>query len=56
MEDFFQDFPLFVEVSISVKTLDAKRLDQPCKVLLSMENMGINPGKPYKLMEDIQLS
>ncbi|KAI8579649.1 hypothetical protein K450DRAFT_240805 [Umbelopsis ramanniana AG] len=58
MEDFFQQFPLFVEVTIHVKTLDTKRLSpqQPCKVLLSMENMGINATKPYRLMEEIHLS
>lgn len=58
MEDFFQQFPLFVEVTIHVKTLDTKRLSpqQHCKVLLSMENMGINASKPYRLMEEIQLS
>ncbi|KAG2172655.1 hypothetical protein INT43_000002 [Umbelopsis isabellina] len=59
MEDFFQDFPLFVEVSINVKTLDNKRSEhhhqQHCKVLVSMENMGINPGKPYRFLEDIHL-
>lgn len=56
MEDFFQQFPLFVEVSINVKTHDSKRANQHCNMLLSMENMGMNPGKPYNLMEDIQLS
>lgn len=53
MEEFFQQFPLFVEITIHTTTQHAE--NEKCILALSMENVTVNPGNPYKLMDSIQL-
>ncbi|KAI8083076.1 uncharacterized protein BX664DRAFT_267896 [Halteromyces radiatus] len=47
MEDLFQQFPLFVEFFVYTTSSDAPST----QLLLIVENVTINPGNPYKLME-----
>ncbi|KAI8366645.1 uncharacterized protein BYT42DRAFT_138027 [Radiomyces spectabilis] len=64
MEGFFQQFPLFVEIAISTMARNTNDRtanvsydgDLTVQLLLSFENMTINAGDPYKIMEDVQLS
>jgi hypothetical protein len=51
MEDFFQQFPLFVEILIYV----TQQEDNDLNLLLVAENTTLNPGDPYKIMENIQI-
>ncbi|KAI8878658.1 hypothetical protein K501DRAFT_195295 [Backusella circina FSU 941] len=51
MEDFFQQFPLFVEIVIYALPLPLTNLTEVCLVV---ENSTMNPGQPYVLMESIQ--
>ncbi|KAI9499602.1 hypothetical protein BDB00DRAFT_753221 [Zychaea mexicana] len=67
MEEFFQQFPLFVEVIIrtssSPSTSLSKNDDDEISnsdtssysntVLLEVENVTVNPGNPYRIMEHI---
>jgi hypothetical protein len=58
MEDFFQQFPLFVEIIIYTMPRDsisADQFDDDVKLLLSIENITLNPSDPYHIMEDVQL-
>jgi hypothetical protein len=55
MEDFFQQFPLFVEILIYVTQQDDMLHDNDLSLLLVAENTTLNPGDPYKMMEHIQL-
>lgn len=56
MEDFFQQFPLFVEILIYVtQQEDIITHDNDLNLLLVAENTTLNPGDPYKIMENIQL-
>lgn len=54
MEDFFQQFPLFVEIIIYV-TQQNDTTNNEINFLIVSENTTLNPGDPYKLMEYIQL-
>ena len=61
MEDFFQQFPLFVEVMIYtmggdninnnniINTMD----NNTTELLLTVENAIINPENPYRIMDEI---
>lgn len=57
MEELFQQFPLFVE--FHVYTLSSpplhlpKATDPTTQLLLVVENVTINPGNPYKIMEEL---
>ncbi|KAI8974936.1 hypothetical protein BDB01DRAFT_702146, partial [Pilobolus umbonatus] len=58
MEDFFQQFPLFVEIIMYV--LPTQRLhyhhhieQENIQLLLVFENSTLNPGNPYTIMESI---
>jgi hypothetical protein len=51
MEDFFQQFPLFVEIVMYALPSTCSDLTQVCLVV---ENSTMNPGQPYALMESIQ--
>ncbi|KAK4512926.1 uncharacterized protein ATC70_003636 [Mucor velutinosus] len=53
MEDFFQQFPLFVEILIYAT--QEENTDKDINFLLITENTSLNPGDPYKIMENIQL-
>lgn len=54
MEDFFQQFPLFVEI-IAYATQDDNTMDDNDNInfLLVVENTTLNPGDPYKVMDNI---
>ncbi|CEP11180.1 hypothetical protein [Parasitella parasitica] len=52
MEDFFQQFPLFVEILIYATQ---ENNDKDIDFLLITENTSLNPGDPYKIMENFQL-
>lgn len=49
MEEFFQQFPLFFEIIIrtTISPADSSQL------LLMVENATVNPGNPYRLMEQL---
>ncbi|KAI7876997.1 hypothetical protein K492DRAFT_134616, partial [Lichtheimia hyalospora FSU 10163] len=56
MEEFFQQFPLFVEITIHTAhntVIPQDTQTDRCILLLSMENVTVNPGNPYKLMDYI---
>lgn len=57
MEDFFQQFPLFVEIIIYTmpkeSTIQAE--DDIVELLLSVENITVNPSDPYQIKQDISL-
>ncbi|KAI9245524.1 hypothetical protein BDA99DRAFT_609835 [Phascolomyces articulosus] len=61
MEEFFQQFPLFVEVII--RTGSSSTIDDDINtnnnnnniVLLEVENVTVNPGNPYRIMEHISI-
>lgn len=53
MEDFFQQFPLFVEILIYAT--QEENTEKDLNFLLITENTSLNPGDPYKIMENIQL-
>ncbi|KAI8992067.1 hypothetical protein BDF20DRAFT_832052 [Mycotypha africana] len=59
MEDFFQQFPLFVEIIIDIMPRDysSQRFTgcDDVEVLLSLENITINPSEPYYIKESIPL-
>jgi hypothetical protein len=57
MEDFFQQFPLFVEIVVYVTQQDETQVSDNNEInfLIVFENTTLNPGDPYKLMEYIQL-
>lgn len=58
MEEFFQQFPLFVEVIIrtgsatTIMNNDNNNSNNNI-VLLEVENVTVNPGAPYRIMEHI---
>ncbi|RUS13070.1 hypothetical protein BC937DRAFT_86391 [Endogone sp. FLAS-F59071] len=52
MDDFFQQFPLFVEVIIRVKPTETK-LSPSTHLLLTVENAGFNPDRPFMMLEEI---
>ncbi|KAI8137570.1 hypothetical protein BJV82DRAFT_634859 [Fennellomyces sp. T-0311] len=53
MEEFFQQFPLFVEVIIRTTSQDDDLCNSSSKntILLEVENVTVNPGNPYRIME-----
>ncbi|KAI9250339.1 hypothetical protein EDC94DRAFT_488635, partial [Helicostylum pulchrum] len=53
MEDFFQQFPLFVEILTFATQDDNNEETDNINFLLVVENTTLNPGDPYKLMENI---
>ncbi|CDS06810.1 hypothetical protein LRAMOSA09335 [Lichtheimia ramosa] len=53
MEDFFQQFPLFVEVKIYSM---ASKSSSSTQLLLTVENAIINPEHPYPIMDEIHPS
>lgn len=55
MDEFFQQFPLFVEVIIRVKPTEAK-LSPSTHLLLTVENAGINPDRPFMILEEIDFA
>ncbi|ORX50110.1 hypothetical protein DM01DRAFT_1337784 [Hesseltinella vesiculosa] len=69
MMDFFQQFPLFIEITILVATPDSllpgsplsprsPAMDYTIPVLISLENISANPADPsdpYYLFEDVSL-
>ncbi|KAG2203626.1 hypothetical protein INT47_011720 [Mucor saturninus] len=55
MEDFFQQFPLFVEILIyATQEEHMNNEEDDINFLLVVENTTLNPGDPYKAMENIQ--
>jgi hypothetical protein len=54
MEDFFQQFPLFVEIIIYTMPKEDQSADD-VELLLAVENITINPSDPYHIKEDIPL-
>lgn len=55
MEDFFQQFPLFVEILIyATQEEHTNNEEDDINFLLVVENTTLNPGDPYKAMENIQ--
>ncbi|KAI9020817.1 hypothetical protein CLU79DRAFT_804693 [Phycomyces nitens] len=55
MEDFFQQFPLFVEVMIYIIPHRHQSTEESStQVLLAVENITVNPNSPYRLMEEIK--
>lgn len=54
MEDFFQQFPLFVEIIIHTMPKEDQSSDD-VQLLLAVENVTVNPSDPYHIKEDIQL-
>ncbi|KAI8352526.1 hypothetical protein BD560DRAFT_357992 [Blakeslea trispora] len=55
MEDFFQQFPLFVETSIYTMSRESNQSADDVQVLLTIENITINPANPYRIKQDISL-
>ncbi|KAI9473477.1 MAG: hypothetical protein EXX96DRAFT_578174 [Benjaminiella poitrasii] len=55
MEDFFQQFPLFVEILIYATQQQPNNHDSEINLLLVAENTTLNSNEPYKIMENIQL-
>lgn len=58
MQDFFQQFPLFIEITIYTiprETIDYCYLDEDIQLLLSIENVTIDVTDPYYIMDSIQL-
>ncbi|KAI7858781.1 hypothetical protein BDC45DRAFT_497620 [Circinella umbellata] len=64
MEDFFQQFPLFVEIMIYTMGSDNNNttnnnisttttMDNTTELLLTVENAIINPENPYRIMDEI---
>ncbi|KAG2222027.1 hypothetical protein INT45_003672 [Circinella minor] len=57
MEEFFQQFPLFVEVIIrtcsTTTIMNNDNNNTSNVVLLEVENVTVNPGTPYRIMEHI---
>ncbi|RUS29427.1 hypothetical protein BC938DRAFT_480675 [Jimgerdemannia flammicorona] len=51
-EDFFQQFPLFVEVVIKVKPSESHH-NPSTHLLLTVENAGINPARPFMILEEM---
>lgn len=54
MEDFFQQFPLFVEIIIYTMPKDHDTFMDDIQLLLSLENIASNPNDPYYIKQDIQ--
>ncbi|KAK4508853.1 uncharacterized protein ATC70_013476 [Mucor velutinosus] len=55
MEDFFQQFPLFVEIIIYTMPKDSDQSWDDVQLLLAVENITVNPSDPYHIKEDIPL-
>lgn len=55
MEDFFQQFPLFVEIIIYTMPKDHDQSMDDVQFLLSLENITCNPNDPYYIKHDIQI-
>lgn len=53
LEEVFQQFPLFVETMIYTTTDTSDSPSSSIQFLLSLENMTINPGEPYHLMQAV---
>lgn len=54
MEDFFQQFPLFVEI-VMYATQQENENESDINLLLVVENTTINPSQPFKLFDTIQI-
>lgn len=54
MEDFFQQFPLFVEIIIYTMPKEDQNVDD-VELLLTVENITVNPSRPYHIKEDLSL-
>ncbi|CAO3581606.1 unnamed protein product [Absidia cylindrospora] len=54
MEELFQQFPLFVECHVytTSSSLSPQQPATTTQLLLTVENVTINPGHPYKIMEE----
>ncbi|ORZ24637.1 hypothetical protein BCR42DRAFT_446560, partial [Absidia repens] len=56
MEELFQQFPLFVECHVYTTSLSSslplQKSSTTTQLLLTVENVTINPGHPYKIMEE----
>lgn len=52
MEELFQQFPLFVELTI-LSAGSKKDKKRKSRMLLSIENCTVNPGDPYRLTSSI---
>lgn len=55
MEDFFQQFPLFVEIIIYTMPKETDHSFDDVELLLSVENITVNPSDPYQIKQDISL-
>ncbi|KAI8338734.1 hypothetical protein BC941DRAFT_350846 [Chlamydoabsidia padenii] len=53
MEELFQQFPLFVEFHVYTTSSSSPLLQSSTQLLLVVENVTINPGNPYKIMEEL---
>ncbi|RCH79130.1 hypothetical protein CU098_007546, partial [Rhizopus stolonifer] len=54
MEDFFQQFPLFVEIIIYTMPRE-DQFAEDVQLLLNVENITVNSSDPYQIRQDIQL-
>ncbi|KAI9266121.1 hypothetical protein BY458DRAFT_512736 [Sporodiniella umbellata] len=54
MEDFFQQFPLFVEIAIYTMPREDP-FAEDVDLLLNVENIALNSSEPYQIRQDIQL-
>lgn len=54
MEGFFQQFPLFVEIIIYTMPKEDQSSDD-VELLLTVENVTVNPEDPYHIKQDIPL-
>ncbi|CAO3668370.1 unnamed protein product [Rhizopus stolonifer] len=54
MSDFFQQFPLFIEIVIYTMPREDQSTDD-VQLLLNIENITLNSSEPYRIRQDIQL-
>lgn len=55
MEDFFQQFPLFVEIVIYATQQQDNNTEDGINLLLVVENTTVNPNDPFKIIDNIQI-
>ncbi|KAI9016392.1 hypothetical protein CLU79DRAFT_763641 [Phycomyces nitens] len=55
MEDFFQQFPLFIEVIVYTMTRNSPPDQDYLELLISVENLTVNPNQPYSLSDQISI-
>ncbi|KAL0073941.1 hypothetical protein J3Q64DRAFT_1779814 [Phycomyces blakesleeanus] len=55
MEDFFQQFPLFIEVIVYTMTRTNPPDQDYLELIISVENLTVNPNQPYSLSDQIYI-